>query len=125
MSIVTAYRSSMFDGAADVDWLRSGWRALRLYGHKAKTAIEEDDLLLKAEMISRADKLLTVMTGIVDMSPGSLLGQSLSRIYNALRLALLEANITNQSNPLDDFDAALRTLDSEFSKLSGAGAHPS
>jgi flagellar biosynthetic protein FliS len=113
----TLYRATMFDGEPTVDWLRPGWRALRLYGRKAKRAIEEGDMTAKAEMLSRADQLLTIMTGILDTGHDNALGQSLMRIYSALRLALLDANIENDPKPLDDFDGALRVLDSEFIKL--------
>jgi flagellin-specific chaperone FliS len=111
------YRTSMFDGEVSIDWLRPGWRALRLYGQKAKSAILENDVLMKAEMLTRADQLLTIMTGILDTSEGTVLGPALTRIYSALRLALLDANIGNSIDPLDDFDRALRTLDREFTKL--------
>ncbi|WP_227320585.1 flagellar protein FliS [Acidisoma silvae] len=112
------YRESLFDSGASIDWLRPGWRALRLYARKAKEAIEAGDRLAKADMLSRADQLLTVMTGILNTDDGSPLGQSLARIYSALRLALLDANIENSLEPLDDFDRALRVLDSEFLRTS-------
>jgi flagellin-specific chaperone FliS len=115
--IASSYRASMFDGEAGVDWLRPGWRALRLYGQKAKSAMQENDMLLKADMLSRADQLLNIMTGILDTSEGTTLGPALTRIYSALRLALLDANMGNSTDPLDDFDRALRTLDFEFTKL--------
>ena len=112
------YRENLFDSSASIDWLRPGWRALRLYARKAKQAIEAGDRLAKAEMLSRADQLLTIMTGILDTGDSSPLGQSLARIYSALRLALLDANMENSLEPLDDFDRALRVLDSEFLRTS-------
>lgn len=120
MVTTVSYRATMFDGEPDLAWLRPGWRALRLYAQKAKAAIEDGDLALKADMISRADQLLTIMSGILEINPGSTLGPSLMRIYSALRLALLDANISNTCEPLADFDRALRTLDDEFLKLSEA-----
>lgn len=120
MSISTSYRATMFDGQPELDWLRLGWRALRLYGQKAKAAMQAEDLGEKAEMISRADHLLTVMTGIIDLADGSALGSALMRIYAALRVALLEANISNRAEVLDDYDKALKSLDMEFATLSQA-----
>lgn len=122
MEKTISYRATMFDGEPDLDWLRPGWRALRLYAQKAKAAIEDGDSALKADMISRADQLLTIMSGILEISPGSTLGPSLMRIYSALRLALLDANMSNTCEPLADFDRALRTLDDEFLKLSEGAA---
>jgi len=118
MDMTVSYRATMFDGEADVSWLRPGWRALRLYAQKAKLAIDTGDTAQKAEMISRADQLLNIMSGILELGPGSTLGPSLMRIYNALRLALLDANISNSSDPLIDFDRALRTLDEEVLRMS-------
>lgn len=118
MDMTTSYRATMFDDEPDVSWLRPGWRALRLYAQKAKVAIAEGDTAQKGEMISRADQLLTIMSGILELSPGSTLGPSLMRIYSALRLALLDANISNSSEPLIDFDRALRTLEEEFLRIS-------
>lgn len=114
MDTTISYRATMFDGEPDVAWLRPGWRALRLYAQKAKAAIEDGDLAQKAVMINRADQLLTIMSGILDVGADATLGPSLMRIYNALRLALLDANISNTIDPLTDFDRALRTLDEEF-----------
>lgn len=123
MATTLSYRASMFDGEADISWLRPGWRALRLYGQKAQSAMIEGDLPMKAEMIGRADQLLTIMSGILDVGPGTSLGPSLMRIYNALRLALLDANLSNSCEPLKDFDRALRSLDEEFFRLTDrAGA---
>ncbi|HTI00227.1 MAG TPA: flagellar protein FliS [Acidisoma sp.] len=122
MDKTISYRATMFDGEPDLAWLRPGWRALRLYAQKAKAAIEDGDTALKADMISRADQLLTIMSGILEINPGSMLGSSLMRIYSALRLALLDANMSNTCEPLVDFDRALRTLDDEFLKLSEGAA---
>ncbi len=113
----SSYRASMFDGELSVDWLKPGWRALRLYGQRAKSAMQAGDMPMKADMLGRADRLLTIMTGILDTSEGTILGPALARIYSALRLALLDANIANSTGPLDDYDRALRTLDSEVTKL--------
>src|SRR5271165_6365797 len=94
---VDGYRATMFDGEPGLDWLRPGWRALRLYGRKAKAAIEADDIALKAQMIHRADKLLTLMTGILDTGNGATLGPLLMNIYAQLGLTLLRANADNDT----------------------------
>ncbi|MBW4023944.1 MAG: flagellar biosynthesis protein FliS [Proteobacteria bacterium] len=112
------YRATMFDGEASLDWLRPGWRGLRLYGHRAKAAIEAGDSFVKADMISRADKLLTIMTGIVDSGTENPIGEIMLCVYDALRLSLLKANVEDDCSALDDFDDALRTLDRQFLKLS-------
>jgi flagellin-specific chaperone FliS len=112
-----SYRASMFDGEPGLSWLRPGWRGLRLYGQKARFAIETGDPILKAEMISRADQLLIVMTGILDASSGAGLGPALMRIYDALRLALLKANVANDCAALEDFDQALLRIDQDLLTL--------
>ncbi len=118
MDAPTSYRAGMFDGTPDIAWLRQGWRALRLYGRKARGAIAEGDLPAKAEMIARADDLLTVMTGILQTGASTTLGPALMTVYTALRYTLLRANIENNVKALDDFEAALALLDRDMIKLS-------
>lgn len=114
----STYRATMFDGEAGLDWLRPGWRGLRLYGKRAKAAIQAGDVALKADMISRADRLLTVMSGIVESGTGNQFGQVIVRIYEVLRITLLKASIEDDCAALDDYDDALRIMDQEFLKLS-------
>jgi len=116
--VISEYRATMFDGKADVNWLRQGWRGLRQYGRKAKAAIEAGDIQTKAAMISRADELLNLMTGILDTSAGGTLGPALLTVYSALRFTLLRANTENSVAALDDFEAALAFLDRDMTKLS-------
>ncbi len=116
--LIGIYRSTMFDGAADLAWLRQGWRGLRQYGRRARLAIDDNDLAVKATMIARADELLTVMSGILDTSPGTTLGPALMTIYGALRFTLLRANTENSPDALQDFEAALAILDRDMIKPS-------
>jgi len=116
---VDGYRATMFDGEPGLGWLRPGWRALRLYGRKAKAAIEAGDIALKAQMIHRADKLLILMTGILDTGGGTTLGPLLMNIYTQLGLTLLRANTNNDTAALDDFETALATLDREMLQTFG------
>jgi len=108
--MIAGYRATMFDGEAGVDWLRPGWRALRQYGRKARAAIEAGDIVLKAQMIYRADRLLLLMTGILDTGPGTTLGPALMKIYTALQANLLRANINDDVSALDEFDRAIEML---------------
>lgn len=121
-TMISSYRTSMFDGEPGISWLRPGWRGLRLYGQKAKAAIQDGDVILKADMISRADQLLNVMSGILDTGADTKLGPALMTIYDALRLSLLKANVNNDCGALTDFDEALRTLDQEFSRPTNLAA---
>ncbi len=116
--LIGTYRATMFDGAADLAWLRQGWRALRQYGRRARLAIEENDLGAKAAMIAHADELLTVLSGILDTSAGTTLGPALMTIYTALRFTLLRANTENSTEALQDFEAALAILDRDMIKPS-------
>lgn len=118
MDMISEYRASIFDGKADVNWLHQGWRGLRLYGRRAKAAIEAGDMATKALMLARADELLTLMSGILDTSDGSQLGPALMTIYSALRFTLLRANTENSKPALDDFEAALAILDRDMAKVS-------
>jgi flagellin-specific chaperone FliS len=114
---IKEYQAGMFDGEPGIGWLRPGWRSLRLYGQQAKAAIEAGDVVLKANMILRADRLLTVMSGILDTGAGTTLGPAMMRIYERLRFCLWRANIKNDHAALDDYDQALKTIDQEFLKL--------
>jgi flagellin-specific chaperone FliS len=116
-SITTRYREAMFDGEGSTDWIRQGWRGLRHYGRRASAAIQAGNIIEKADMISRANALLDVMTGILDTGPDSGLGLKLMNIYTALRLALLKANATNDLAALADYDTALTELDRDMLKL--------
>ncbi|MDE8349111.1 MAG: flagellar protein FliS [Acidocella sp.] len=111
VQMLEGYRASMFDGLPGVHWLRPGWRGLRLYGRKAKIAIIDGNMLEKAEMIRRADELLTLLTGILETDENSTLGPALMNIYSALRTTLLRANINDDLTALDEYDNALVTLD--------------
>jgi flagellin-specific chaperone FliS len=116
--LIAGYRAAMFDGEPGVSWLRPGWRSLRLYGQQAKAAIEAGDVVLKANMIVRADRLLNVMSGILDTGAGTTLGPAMMGIYDRLRFCLFRANSGNDCAALDDYDEALRIIDQEFLKLS-------
>jgi flagellin-specific chaperone FliS len=118
METISGYRAGMFDGKTDVSWLQQGWRGLRFYGRKAKAAIAAGDTAAKADMIARADQLLTIMTGILDTDTGTTLGPALVTIYNALRYTLLRANIGDDISALDDFETALAILDRDMTKSS-------
>jgi flagellin-specific chaperone FliS len=116
--LISTYRATMFDGTADVNWLRQGWRGLRQYGRRARAAIEAGDTATNAAMLARADELLTVMSGILDTSEGTSLGPALMTIYAALRFTLLRANAENSLAALADFEAALAILDRDMIKSS-------
>jgi flagellin-specific chaperone FliS len=118
MDMMTSYRAGMFDGQQDMDWLRQGWRALRLYGRRARLAIEAGDTAGKTEMILKADQLLNVMSGILDTGTGRTLGPALMTIYTALRFTLLRANLENSLDALDDYDRALTFLDRDMKNSS-------
>ena len=108
IDIIAGYRATMFDGEAELNWLRQGWRALRLYARKAKAAILDDDMALKWEMITRADQLLVLMTGILDTAPGTTLGPKLMNIYGVLQATLLRANLRNDMRRWTNSTAPLK-----------------
>jgi flagellar biosynthetic protein FliS len=112
--MMSSYRAGLFDGEPGLNWLRPGWRGLRLYARKARAAIEAGDVANKASMIQRADQLLTLMTGILNTGHGTTLGPALMNIYAALQRNLLRANLNDDIAALDDFEAALLLLDREM-----------
>ncbi|HQT63548.1 MAG: flagellar biosynthesis protein FliS [Acidocella sp. 20-57-95] len=114
--ILASYRASMFDGLPGLNWLRPGWRGLRLYGRKAKIAIIDGNMLEKANMIRRADELLNLLTGILETDSGSTLGPALMNIYAALRQTLLRANLNDDLVALDEYDEALSILDRQMTE---------
>lgn len=116
--ISITYRAAMFDGEPGLDWLRQGWRGLRQYGRRAALAIEQNDMSVKAAMISKADELLNLMSGILGTESGTTLGPALMTIYSALRFTLLRANAENSLEALRDFDAALAFLSRDILNLS-------
>lgn len=107
---IYGYRGAMFDGEAGIHWLRPAWRALRFYGQMAAEAIEEGDRQRQAEMILRADRLLTLLTGLLDTRQDAQLGARMLRIYTALQTALFRANSRNDAGELAGFDSALEAL---------------
>jgi flagellin-specific chaperone FliS len=112
--MMSSYRAGLFDGEPGLNWLRPGWRGLRLYARKARAAIEAGDIASKAVMIQRADSLLTLMSGILDTGHGTTLGPALMNIYAALRETLLRANLNDDVAALGDFEEALLTLDRDM-----------
>jgi flagellin-specific chaperone FliS len=108
------YREGFFDGKPDIAWLAQGWKALRLYGKRARAAIETGDMVTKAQMLGKAGQLLVVMSGILDTADGQALGAALMTIYTALQYTLLRANLDNSVAALDDFDRALALLDRDM-----------
>jgi flagellin-specific chaperone FliS len=115
--MMSSYRAGLFDGEPGLNWLRPGWRGLRLYARKAKAAITAGDTAAKATMIQRADQLLTLMTGILNTGHGTTLGPALMNIYAALHQNLLRANLNDDTKALDDFEAALLLLDREMGQV--------
>jgi flagellin-specific chaperone FliS len=124
MDMIAGYRATLFDGDEELDWLRHGWRGLRLYARKAKAAMLDGDVVLKAEMLNRADRLLVLMTGILDTAPGTTLGPALMRIYATLQTTLLRANAQNDTAALDEFDRAIEILVRDMLETSEPGTAP-
>ena len=112
------YREGLFDGKPDIVWLAQGWKALRLYGRRARAAIETGDMVAKAQMLNKAGQLLVVMSGILETDEGKTLGAALMTIYTALHFTLLRANLQNSLTALDDFDKALMLLDRDMAASS-------
>jgi flagellin-specific chaperone FliS len=100
----------MFDGQPGVHWLRQAWRALRHYARQAALAIEAGDRARQVDMIMRADRLLTLLTGLLDTSEDAVLGAQLQRIYTALQGALFRANSHNDAAELAGFEQAIDEL---------------
>ncbi len=112
--VLVLYREGYFDGKSDIAWLAQGWKALRLYGRRARAAIEAQDMVVKAQMLGKAGQLLVVMSGILETEDGQVLGAALMTIYSALQFTLLRANVENSLAALDDFDKALALLDRDM-----------
>jgi flagellin-specific chaperone FliS len=65
-------------------------------------------------MLHRADKLLTLMAGLLDTGAGTTLGPALMRVYEAIGALLLRANLDNDVLALDDIEMALAKLDQDM-----------
>jgi flagellin-specific chaperone FliS len=107
---IYGYQAAMFDGQPGVHWLRQAWRALRHYARQAAEAIETGDRTRQVDMIMRADRLLTLLTGLLDTSEDAVLGARLQSIYGALQSALFRANSGNDAAELRGFEQAVDEL---------------
>lgn len=123
-SITSIYRTAMFDGEPSLRFLQQGWRALRYYGRRTRQAIEAGDVVTKSQMISRADELLTVMSGVLDTSEAAKLGPALMTIYSALRFTLFRASTEDSLDALRDYDIALSLLDQNLLETHESASAP-
>ncbi len=108
--MLAGYRATMFDGEPGTDWLRHAWRALKVYVRRAGRAIESGNLAQKADAIDKADRLLILLSGILDTGDGAKLGPKLMDVYASLHATLLRANIGDDLQALGEFEQAIDAL---------------
>lgn len=95
------YRDAFAASASGDELLRMGWHGLRVYLRRAREAIGSGDRADKAAAIHAADQLLVFLQSIVAQGGDAELGASLTRIYQALQAALLNANLYDDAGALD------------------------
>ncbi len=83
----------------------------------ALEALEEEDILRKANSIARADKIIRVLDASLDMENGGELAQNLRNFYNYLLDILIVANGKNDKELLSTAIEMLETVKSAWEKI--------
>lgn len=69
---------------------------------KAKTAIEEKNLQERAVNIESARKIVRELMRTIDLENGNDVSKALFRLYNKMAMKLIKANVSKNSNLIDE-----------------------
>ena len=69
---------------------------------KAKSAIEEKNLLERSTNIENARKILRELMRTIDLENGNDVSKSLFRLYNKMAMKLIKANVSRNSALIDE-----------------------
>ena len=83
---------------------------------KAKTAIEEKNLLERSNNIESARKILRELMRTIDLENGNKVSKSLFRMYNRMAMKLIKANVSKNINLIDEVIADLTNIRWGFQK---------
>ncbi len=77
---------------------------------EAKKAINENDVVTKAKMISKIDRIISILQAALDFENGGEIAKNLDYLYNASKHWLLKANLENKVEYLEHVEEILRPL---------------
>lgn len=83
---------------------------------KAKTAIEEKDLKGRAENIDGARKIIREFMRTIDLENGNDVAKQLFRLYNKMAMNLIKANVTRNTEKIDEVMEDLKNIRWGFQK---------
>ena len=92
--------------------------------HLAIRGINENRRDLKGEYISKVLAILTELTAALDMERGGEIAENLDALYAYMVKRLTEANIKNNTEPLQEVEALLLDLKDGFSEASRLRRQP-
>ena len=83
---------------------------------KAKQAIEEKNLQERATNIESARKIIRELMRTIDLENGNDVSKSLFRLYNRMAMNLIKANVSKNTNLIDDVITDLQNIRWGFQK---------
>lgn len=95
----------------DEGWISRGVRGVQTHLRRALKALEDEDIPAKAEAMDQACQLMYLLIDITPTGADNPLGDTLSKAYQELHLAMVQANVDNDAG-------IIRMVISECAKLS-------
>lgn len=96
----------------DEGWIARGVRGVQTHLRRALKALEREDIPAKAEAMDKAAQLMFLLIDITPTGDENPLGDSLSKAYQELHSAIVQANVENDAD-------IIRMVITECAKLSG------
>lgn len=84
---------------------------------QAKGAAQQKDMPLKGELIGKAIGIISGLSSCLDHNQGSELSQNLESLYEYMNLALLQANLKNDTQRLDEVSRLLHEIRSAWVQI--------
>ena len=84
---------------------------------QSKGAMERSETLQKAELISKAIKIVGSLEGCLDHDKGGDLSQNLSKLYEYICLTLTQANMYNDVTKLEEVSRLIQTIKSGWVQI--------
>jgi len=77
---------------------------------EAKEAIKNNDTITKAKMISKIDRIISILQAALDFENGGEIAKNLDYLYNTSKHWLLKANLENKIEYLETVEEILLPL---------------
>ena len=84
---------------------------------QAKGALQQNNVKMKGELISKAIGILNGLDACLDHEKGGELSTNLASLYEYMVMRLLEANVENDSNKLDEVSRLIREIRSAWMQI--------